>query len=374
MYDSPLEIQANITSLIINAESKNVDLINNKDNMFIACHIHSTLFSHLMRMSLVLNDSSDFVKNLKLVGNEEVIITLSKSQSDKLYTLKFRINSIVHDRVKNVYDKKGQIILDCVSEEYLTGSYVLSKKLSGTSNSILSGIVTNNLGSNKILSIDSYSYNYEIQTNYKNSFSIINYLEKNDDSFFWEDINGFNYRKFSWLGTTGNEKMNFYVNQQQLGGIDVPRAYKLESFNNEILLAKGVIHSDCLNIPTTRYTVNKNVSKNSNSVSDSLGNTGFFNKLESKKSGMFNEYGRIDNRMKRFFQVYNMNSNVIQIKTNANFDRRVGQKMFLDFHGHDNTENHDSYKGNWLITAIKHEIIQGGYTQDIKLAKINYEK
>lgn len=373
MYDSPLEIQANITSIAINSSIGIIDVINNKSGSFAACNIHATIFSHLLRMTLILNDSEDIVKNMKLVGNEEITISLSKSESDRIKVLKFRINSIVNEGIKNVFDKKGKIILDCVSSEYLTGSYVLSKRLKGTSNSIITNLISNNFISTKSLISDAYSYSYDIQTNYKNTFDIINYLEKNDDSFFWEDIDGFNYRKYSWLGTIGNETINFYVNQKQFGDNNVPRAYVLENFNNEILLYKDVIYSECYNVPATQYKVNKSTLKNS-SIESNVGKTPFFSQLETRKSGMMNEYGRIDNRMKRFFQVYNMNSNVMQIKTNANFDRRVGQKMTLNFEGHDNRDGNDLYKGNWIVLAIKHELVAGSFTQDIKLAKIKYEK
>lgn len=372
---SGIETQARIHSLKITTDTKEVDFTTSQVQFFLSASIYSSIFQHLLRMTLVVSDSSDMIKNLKLKGNESVLIRFNKNTEDKIIELKFKINSIVNNNVKNTFDKKNILVFDCVSDEYLTGRYVLSKKLSGTGSNIVTTLVTNNLQSTKLLTKDTTNIKYEIQTNYKNSFDMINYVGKNDNCFFYEDLDGFHYKKFSSLGTnTTKEEINFFVNQKQMLSDDVPRAYKLDNFNNEILLDKGVINTEFVNLSNTSYSLNKSNVKSSE-ITNSYGNSNFFESLETKKSKVDCVYGSIDNRLKRYMEIFNLQSHVIQIKTNGKMDRRIGQKVTLNYQGHDNSQlDHELYKGDWLIVAIKNEIVVGSYTQDIQLAKINFVK
>ena len=374
-FTSGIETQARILLLKIVTDTQELDLTTNQAQLFVSASIYASIFQSVLRMSLVLTDTSDIIKNMKLKGNETVIIRFSKNAEDKIIELKFRINSFVNNGVKNTFDKKNILVLDCVSEEYLTGRYVLSKKLSGVGSSIISSLVTTNLQSVKVLTKDDNKTRYDLQTNYKNSFDIIHYVAKNDNCFFYEDLDGFYYKKFESLGTNSEvETISFFVNQSQMLSEDVPRAYKLDNFNNEILLEKGVLNSEFLNIGSTNYSLNKSNIKSSQ-LSSNFGDASFFESLEGRKSNVSSVYGRVENRLKRYMEIFNLQSHVIQIKTNGKLDRRVGQKVTLNYQGHDNSQlDHELYKGDWVITAIKNHLVVGSYTQDIQLAKINFTK
>lgn len=374
-FTSGIETQARILLLKIVTDTQELDLTTNQAQLFVSASIYSSIFQSILRMSLVLTDTSDIIKNMKLKGNESVIIRFSKNAEDKIIELKFRINSFVNNGVKNTFDKKNILVLDCVSEEYLTGRYVLSKKLSGVGSSIISSLVTTNLQSLKVLTRDETKTRYDIQTNYRNSFDIIHYVAKNDNCFFYEELDGFYYKKFESLGTNSEvETISFFVNQSQMLSDDVPRAYKLDNFNNEILLEKGVLNSEFLNIGSTNYSLNRSNIKSSQ-LSSNFGNASFFQSLEGRKSNVSSVYGRVENRLKRYMEIFNLQSHVIQIKTNGKLDRRVGQKVTLNYQGHDNSQlDHELYKGDWVITAIKNHLVVGSYTQDIQLAKINFTK
>lgn len=374
-FTSGIETQARILLLKIVTDTQELDLTTNQAQLFVSASIYSSIFQSILRMSLVLTDTSDIIKNMKLKGNESVIIRFSKNAEDKIIELKFRINSFVNNGVKNTFDKKNILVLDCVSEEYLTGRYVLSKKLSGVGSSIISSLVTTNLQSLKVLTRDETKTRYDIQTNYRNSFDIIHYVAKNDNCFFYEELDGFYYKKFESLGTNSEvETISFFVNQSQMLSDDVPRAYKLDNFNNEILLEKGVLNSEFLNIGSTNYSLNRSNIKSSQ-LSSNFGDTSFFESLEARKSNVSSVYGKVENRLKRYMEIFNLQSHVIQIKTNGKLDRRVGQKVTLNYQGHDNSQlDHELYKGDWVITAIKNHLVVGSYTQDIQLAKINFTK
>ena len=317
---SGIEVQANVTSIKITSEKTSIDIITDKTNFFVSASIFCGIFQNLLRMTLVLTDPNDIIKNMKLKGNEDVSITFKKDLNEKFITLKFKINSIVDNHVKNVFDKKNIVVIDCVSPEYLTGRYVISKKLVGSGDTIVSNLVTNYMSSTKTLTKDSNSFSYNIQTNYKNSLDIISYICKNDNCFFYEDLDGFHYKKFSSLGNNQNiETINFYVNQKQMLGDDVPRAYKIENFNNEILLDKGAINTKFVNIEGTNYAINNTSKKMSEAIDQlNIGTIPFYNQIESKKSKVENKYGRIDNRLRRYMETFDLQSHTIEIKINGN--------------------------------------------------------
>jgi len=379
MYNSAsgIETQANISSIKIISDTTSIDIVTDKTQFFVSASIFTSIFQNLLRMTLVLSDPNDIIKNMKLKGNEDVTITFKKDEKDKFITLNFKINSIVNNNVKNTFDKKNLLVFDCISHEYLPGRYVLSKKLVGTGSSIVTDLIKNNLVSKKTLIKDETNFKYEIQTNFKNSLDIINYISKNDNCFFYEDLDGFHYRRYGSLGNNSNiETINFFVNQRQMLGDDVPRAYKLENFHNEILLDKGVINTEFSNIQGTNYVLNS-VTKKFSEGTDQLkiGTVPFYNQLETKKSNVDIVYGRIENRLRRFMEVFNLQSHTIEIRINGNLERRVGNKVKLNLAGHDNSElEHELYKGDWVITSIKNELVIGSFTQEIELAKIKFTK
>ena len=75
---SGIEVQANVTSIKITSEKTSIDIITDKTNFFVSASIFCGIFQNLLRMTLVLTDPNDIIKNMKLKGNEDVSITFKK--------------------------------------------------------------------------------------------------------------------------------------------------------------------------------------------------------------------------------------------------------------------------------------------------------
>jgi len=372
-----VQTQTEVTEVILRSSNTEINLIDTTSNYLVSLALYTSIFQPLMRLSLVISDPNDIIKNMKMVGGEDIEVTMRKSSNESFKTIKFRLNSMVNDNVRNSFDKKNTIILDCVSPEYLSGSFVISKRFSGKGSDIIDTILKNNIGSTKVYNGFVGKFAYNIQSNYKNSFDVISYIAKNDNAYFYEDFDGFYYKRFTDLGTdTLNESFDFLVNQKDYQSQDAVKAYKIQHFNNEILLGKGSVNTNFINLDTTNYKINKSTKKSSEVTKELvIGNQPFFPHLEERKSKVSNIYGRVENRLKRYQENMNLQSHILDVKVNGNLSRRIGQKVYVNFRGHDNSLlDYDLYKGYWVIVAIKNDISPGNFDQDIQLAKINFEK
>jgi hypothetical protein len=118
----------------------------------------------------------------------------------------------------------------------------------------------------------------------------------------------------------------------------------------------------------TEYKVNET----DKSFSD-IGDSNYFEDLEELLYTS-NVYGNLDSKMDRQIASYNLNTNTISIKLNGYENRRIGDKLVLDYRGRDEIDvDHPLYSGEWLITEIRNELAVSDYVQTIKLAKIKYK-
>ena len=114
--DSGIETQGNISSIKITSETSSIDVVSYKTQFFVSASIFCNIFQNLLRMTLVLSDPNDMIKNMKLKGNEDVVIVFKKDEREKFIPLNFKINSIVNNNVKNTFDKKNILVFDCISD------------------------------------------------------------------------------------------------------------------------------------------------------------------------------------------------------------------------------------------------------------------
>lgn len=360
--------QVELDSVIIKSKTATFDLIESRSNHLESLSVYTSLFSPMIRMTLVMVDFYDTIKAMKLIGNEEVSIKFKYAEQEDFTEVKFRINSIL-DGARRTDQKSGQLIIDCVSYDYYGFYTRLSKRLTGTSDSIIDELLTEVVGTDSDRFLVSSERELDLQTNYKSVLDSINLVCKHDNKFFYQELDGYYTNSLDDLLSKPNKgTLYFLVNQKNWVFSDVVKSYKFDYWNNEILLDKNVIHPHYINLDTTEYKVNE-IDK---PFSD-IGNSNYFEDLEELQYTA-NVYGNLESKIDRQIASFNLNSNNISIKLNGYENRRVGDKLVLDYKGRDEVDvDHPLYSGEWLITEIRNELAVSDYVQTIKLAKIRYK-
>jgi len=360
--------QVELDSVLITSKTATFDLIESKSNHLESLSIYTSLFSPLIRMTLVLVDFYDLIKGMKLIGNEEVLVKFKYAEQEKFTEITFRINSIL-DGIRRTDQRSGQLIVDCVSYDYYGFYTRVSKRLNGTSDSIINGLLTDVVGTDNDTFFAPSENELDLQTNYKSVLDSINLVCKHDNKFFYQDLDGYYTNSLdSLLSKPVKGRLYFLVNQKNWVFSDVVKSYKFDYWNNEILLDKNVIHPHYINLDGTEYKVNET----DKSFSD-IGDSNYFEDLEELLYTS-NVYGNLDSKMDRQIASYNLNTNTISIKLNGYENRRIGDKLVLDYRGRDEIDvDHPLYSGEWLITEIRNELAVSDYVQTIKLAKIKYK-
>jgi len=319
-------------------------------------------------MTLVLVDFYDLIKGMKLIGNEEVLVKFKYAEQEKFTEITFRINSIL-DGIRRTDQRSGQLIVDCVSYDYYGFYTRVSKRLTGTSDSIIDGLLTDVVGTDNDKFLDAGEKELNLQSNYKSVLDCINLVCKHDNKFFYQDLDGYYSTSLdSLLSNQAQGTLFFLINSQNWVYSDVVKSYKFDYWNNEILLDRNVIHPHYVNLDTTNYQINE-----INKRFSDIGNSDYFEDLEEVQY-ISNVYGDLDSKMERQISSYNLNTNTISIKVNGYENRRIGDKLILDYKGRDEVDvDHPLYSGEWLVTEIRNELAVSDYVQTIKLAKIRYK-
>lgn len=359
--------QVQLNSFEIKSKAETFDLVESKSGYLQSLSIYTSLFSPLMRMTVILNDYFDVIKGMKLIGNEEITVNFKYIDEEKDTVVKFRLNSIL-DGARRTDQKSGQLILDCVSYDYLGFYTRVSKKLKGTSDSIISSLLNDIVQVDSDVFLDSGETELELQSNMKSVLDTINLVCKHDNKFFYQELDGYYTKSLDGImSEPSKDEIFFLINQKDWFFSDVAKSYKFEYWNNELLLENNAIHPNYINLDDINYKVNEI----DNKFSD-IGSSNFFEDLEEKQYTDI-VYGEQENKMKRQIAAYNLSSNTISIKINGYEKRRVGDKLTLNYRGRDEVEtDHPLYKGDWIIVGIRNEMGVSDYIQTIKLAKVKY--
>ncbi len=362
------QVQARLTGLSIKSKVATFDIIESKSNYLDSLSIYTSIFSPLIRMTVILIDFYDIIKAMKLIGNEEIKLTFRYGDDKKKDTeIYFRLNSIL-DGTRLVNEKSGSLVLDCVSHDYYNFYTKVSKRLKGKSNSIIQSLMNDVVKTNNSLFFDSGNTDLDLQSNYKSVLECINLVCKNDNKFFYQDLDGYYLKSFDTFNSQSNKgNLLFLVDQKSWIYSDVVKSYGFDYWNNEVLLEKNVLHPSYINLDRDKYKINQTDKKFSD-----IGNSNFFKDLETNIT-VENVYGDINNKMFRQISSYNLHSNTITVKLNGYEKRRIGDKLKLEYRGRDEIDvDHPLYSGDWIITDIRNEIGVSDYLQTIKLAKVKY--
>lgn len=370
------QIQADLKSIkIIDHDENEFSLLTTSDgdnaissHYFISCDIYTSLFTHYCRMTLILNDLMDIVKNMKIRGGELVQLEYRGADDEDYISMDFYINDVIN-QIKLANEKSGHLVLDCVHVDYYNLYKPICRKLVGTSDSIFNTIIADNVQSE--LDVDFVAGEDELQLHTNNKFvtDIISQIEKNDNVFFYQDTDGYHSKTLD--GMLSEDKVHsfyFLSNESTWHHVNTVKSFQIEHFNNEILLSQNAIYPKFINLDAIEYKTN-DIEKKFSEVGDS----NYFEHLENVPT-VDCIYGNIEKKIEKKITLYNLNTNVMTIKVNAHAPRKIGEKYKVEYKGHDNiTEDHPLFTGDWLITDIKTHISVGNFTQDIKISKIKYE-
>lgn len=366
-----LDFQSDIRKL----ELSGTDILNKG---FQGISIYSNLFHPFLTANVIYKDVYDIIKNKSIQGNELLQIEYSDIFGKKVYNNDFVLNNIIDSQELTSQDKTKDYIFSLSSKESVPAYKSISRRLIGNSKSIIGNILSDNLSSTKTCSYSTLTITHDIQTNYNNSLWVIDYLSKNDNCFFYEVLEGFNYKSFSDMCNQGETSLlNFFSNQSQMLSPETVKLYKFSNyFNNEFLLKHGAFKSKFINFDKDKYKINKS-ELSCTDVTNGLeiGNRDFFVGLDNNLSNVSCKYGNLGNRLKRFIEVFNVQSHVLEVKTNADLSRKVGDIVYCDYYGIDNSNNrHDMYNGRWLVIGIKYEMTRTSFSQFLQLAKVRFDK
>lgn len=364
-------------TIVITNKTNNFVVIERDKHYLVLVNIYESLFSPYVRATLVVNDKDDIIKNMKIKGDDEVVMYFNSVSSEEPQYYILSINSIINES-KRTDSRTNLLYFDCVCISYRDFYKRLSKRYVGDSSFILNDILTNNVLMNLPSIYDGYDQfklnftqgngELDLQTNNKSVLDFIQLVCKIDNKFFYQDAGGFHTKSLEdMIGVEKKGDIYFPVDQTKWKYQNVAKSYTFEHFNNELLLDKNVIYPHYINLEPNHYVINQH----EQTFSD-IGNSDFFEHLQKNRSTQY-VTGNIENKMNKVISQFNLNSNLIKVKMNGNEKRRIGDKYYLDFKGNSNlNELHELYTGNWIITDIKHELTMETYIQDISFAKVNY--
>jgi hypothetical protein len=347
---------------------------------------YTSLYSPFMRIIINFEDTFDFFKNIKFIGDEQFNIGLYDNYNKKEYTFSVSVNSPKILGEMGSADKKANIIFECVSRDCYDAHRVISKSFTGSGSDIITSILKKNfkIDSDEFVVEATTSLKYPAtapyQSNYRTGLSIIDSISEQDFAFFYQDIDEkYYYKKAETIlnGTKKPEVIKFTVNQIDHMSPNHPSKYQFNNFfNNELLYKFGCLNTRYENLDNTSYKINKKDIKIGDVVTGTnFGVGNFFDFIDENKSRVSLKYGNIENKIKREMLIKQLESYELTIKTECDLSRRIGDVVELSYYGFDNKDKkHPLYNGNWLITGIRNDISKNESSQVMNLSKVKFPK
>ena len=364
---------------LTNINGKTIEL----SRMFLSIDLYESIFDFFLSGKLVIVDTLDLMSNFIIIGNETLNFGIRTTDTDKQIDFNFRIYKVNPDVDDHRGDRKRRIIeFYFCSEEALTNDKIsISKKFSDKPETIIQDVLTNYLSSTKTLDSEATTDIVDVYSNYWKANRLINFISKISknsnyfDYIFFETFDGFTFKSLSGLLMEESvQNVDFSTHTESFIGNTI-KIHKFEKvFDIVQSLKSGLFGTTFYKPHETNYSYLKEsatLDENYDTIA-SNGSSKHFDVALSDTNNMVNtNFYEPDISKVRLASLKLLDSYNFVIRMNGNFDRKCGDNLNIEFPNFDNeSATSDSFTGNWLITSIRHTILQNNtYRQNISLSK-----
>lgn len=373
-------------------------------------HIYEDVFSNTLSAQIVIGDSVGLIERLPINGNEKVIVTLRRGETEPYLGLVFVTYKVSNIRPAN---QKTQVYtLECVSQEYMNNILTTSARAySGSSENIIESILKNELGSRKPFLAQKSSTTVDLISAYWHPFYTINMISsrtvaangKQPAYFLFEDyrqnfnfaslealfqlpkILTWSYRdpKFSTSTEENDElyRLNTIQDFHVESGFDTMEGI-MDGLLGGTLIDKDVLSKGC---PVSKYNyltefnqykhINPNPliqSKNADSID--------LTKVSPRRVIKYSERSVVNNReTKQYSKWVQQRASLVEqvdyIKLHVTVPgstiAQLGAMVEIVINDAEavNKTGVSRLSGNWMISAIHHRIRQKTYLMDVELIR-----
>lgn len=382
-------------------------------------NVYEDLFSPFTTLSIVVRESLDFITALPLKGEEIINVeigTPTMVKQEHIIKGKFYIYKL-SDRTE--MNKKSIVyVLHCISYEAMIDLNTRkSKAYQGKVSEIAAAIIgKDGLGTDKNINVESTINNVKYISNFWTPVKNLNYiseLARNSNSspsyLFFENRNGFNFVSLESLysgpviqnfikddyvrdvDSRGNSYMNPQEDYRRILDIKIKNVYDSLSTIPTGTYGSKMFTYDLLK---KKYTVSEYSAIDGYLTQKHLNDKALMSSLKpvSPLNALYNQfkhYGVHDsypdtsiskNIQERSSILQLLNSNSIEITVLGRTDYTVGQKVNVQLPkpiplGQKDSSDElidTSYSGNYIITALNHNIGRDKHEVTLELAKDSY--
>ena len=368
---------------LITISGRRIDLI----GLFLGLNLYESVFEKFMTGQLFISDTTDMYKNVPLVGNEQINITLLERSTNIEKVYSFRLYKINRDNDVTRSSAKFKI-LDCYfySPEMQVDNLVrISRKFWDFPDTIVETILREFYGTQKQISIDYTDDLIQYYSNYHRGSSVIDFCAKNAvsdlgdyDFVFYESMAGFHFLPFSLLLQLEPVSDLVYLSKREIDfRIDNMQMFKQDAyFDLNVDAQTGLFGKTLYKLQDNdRYGYVKTAATYADNSAYFVtnGRNLLFDGFLFSDTNMVTDYHHNhDVAQIRSAQLATvLHNNKILVRTHGTLDRKSGDILNVTYPNQDNIqEPNTGFDGRWIILSIKHIITNNSeYTQNIELAK-----
>ena len=378
---SNIKNSANI--LQFNIISKNGDVLDLK-NIFVNLNIYESMFSHFITGDIMLKNTADIVKNLPIIGGEDVSLVFGDaSESNMMY-----FDLVVVSEPQQVgsgtgKDKAEFIFLKLTSKTFINDKFQrISQKLKSSKSNIIQNMTYTFWKSNKSVSGD-VDGEIELVANNWLPSQVIEYIcGQSKDALFFESNDSENYTFDTLANLIQKEPQTelFPASTfEQSTGLNHVLSYR---FDTKFDLKNSYIMSmfgQTVYKPSLENYGYERKSKSLDEISGSeiplMGSNKLFKEgLSTPDNNIILTYQDVDSKLYRNMMIQTLQHYNLLVVTKGNSQRKVGDTINFDLPSVDNAkELNNNFSGKWLITQIKHNVNSTlEYKQNLRLWKNSF--
>lgn len=397
---------------IITVENKSIDIT----NMIGELSIYEDLFSNTMSGHILIQDALDLINTLPLIGQELFEIELNTPTLDTRIKKTFYIYKLQHRKS----NKRSQTYMlnFCSKELIYSENSKVSRAFSGNIGETVADIFTDDryLASAETLYVDKTKNSYSFIAPYWTPFETINWLTGKSinkrgvaNYLFFETNQSFEYTSVDTLirsepireyiysdvgadtayDTQGEKDIKYGI----VESIDTAVTFDyLRNLNAGMYSAKlYTLDLTTKNINTHNYDYISDFGKSSHLDKHPLKTNEllrkkiaslYFIEKNNYQSGEFQKQGYSEFFLQRNSLLEQLNAFKISIKVPGRTDIKVGNTIKLTMMEMrqilgdeiDTTGKSDYYCGKYLITAIRHQVINGHHTMFMEIISDSFIK
>jgi hypothetical protein len=352
--------------------------------IYLELNLYESLLDNFLKGEILLLDTFDLQVNFPLVGNETLQIKLNDQSQSVSKSLSFKIYKYEDNNLYRGITNKKIIKLYFVSQEAITNEQIkVSRKLSGTAESILTSLISDNLASSKTFNSEaSDAVSLDIYANFWRPSKIIELVSKKSttasysDYVFYEDFDGFHFKTLSNLmAQSEKQELEYSLIAKSTTKTHNIKMFKWNSGFDVIANTRLGLLGTTFYVPhETNYSYTKTSDTFKDKFSDivGLGKHLIYDESLSDENGLIGvTHLDPDITSSRNVSLKTLENYKVNIKVNGDLDRRVGDVLKIRFPVFDSASyENNNFNGKFLIMKIKHIIKNNGqYEQNILLGK-----